>query len=430
MQISANSKLDSSGSGIADQKVLLTATVRWPTVSILAISLAKAGCDVSVVCPVGCPLPKPRAVKRVFRHRSFRALEALTSAIRETRPEIIIPCDDQAVQQLHELHARARRQRQLGNEIGELIEKSLGSPDSYSTVRSRCEFLRIARQEGLCVPDTKQLDSEADLKSWQEQHPLPWVLKMDGTYSGYGVRIAHNLGQAEESFHTLARFFEFARVFKRFCVDKDAFRLWPWWNGAKPIISVQSYIRGYPANCAAVCWNGKMLAGIGVEVVSTVGPIGRANVVRVSDNTEMLKAAERIANRLGLSGFFGLDFMIEEETGRTYLIEMNPRPTRLSPIQLGKGRDLIGALCAQMSGRPARDLPPVTQNKMIAYFPDAWESNSQYLASSYHDIPEDEADLVQQLRQPRQRNFLWRLINQVDPMRLLRGVPGPRATRG
>ena len=417
----------SDQTSVAGSKVLLTATVEWPIVSILAIGLARAGANVSVVCPARCPLPKASAVRRVFQHRSFNPLKSLTEAIKATRPEIIIPCDDQAVQQLHELHTWARGRDASGNEIAALIEKSLGSPESYPIVSSRHELINVARDAGLRVPDTRRIQSADELKTWQAQHPLPWVLKVDGTFGGYGVRIAQSFEQANQCFLGLNRLFDFGRVLKRLCVDKDAFRLWPWWHGAKPMISIQSYVRGRPANCAAVCWEGRVLAVIAVEVVSTVGPTGRASVVRISDNAEMITAAERIAGRLRLSGFFGLDFMIEEATGLTYLIEMNPRLARPFHLQLGKGRDLIGALCAKISGRPTRELPPVTQNRMIAYFPDAWQSDSQFLASSYHDIPEEEPDLVQQLRQTKQRNFLWRLMNQAGPMKLLRGIPGPRA---
>ena len=39
-------------------------------------------------------------------------------------------------------------------------------------------------------------------------------------------------------------------------------------------------------------------------------PTGSATVVRLTERPEMLLAAKRIARRLGLSGFFGLDFML------------------------------------------------------------------------------------------------------------------------
>jgi len=187
----------------------------------------------------------------------------------------------------------------------------------------------------------------------------------------------------------------------------------PWWRGSKPAVSVQSYIQGHPANCAVVCWQGTVLAGIAVEVVSSEGLTGPASVVRVVDNQDMMTAAERIARRLGLSGFFGLDFVIQDGTNEVFLIEMNPRCTPLCHLQLGKGRDLVGALYAQLSGLPLRDNPPVTENDLIAYFPQAWASKSELLESSFQDIPQDEPDLVKELLSPwPDRTLLFRLASR------------------
>ena len=398
----------------AAPKVLLTATVRWPNLALLAIALARAGSDVSVVCPPRCPLPRARAVRHRFHYSRLQPLKSLSLAIESVHPEVVIPCDDQAVQHLHELDAKARRQGAAGNKTIALIEKSLGPHENYPIVRSRCGLVKLARELGIRVPETEEISSRGDLENWQARHQFPCVMKVDGTCGGYGVQIANNAAQAEQGFLTLTRFFNFSRVIKRLCINQDPFRLWPWLNGAKPMVSIQSYVRGWPANCAAVCREGKISAAIAVEVASTVGETGRASIVWISDKTEMIQAAERIASRLKLSGFFGLDFMIEEGTNLPYLIELNPRPTRLSSLQLGKGRDLIGALHAQISGQPPRELPSVTEKKMIAYFPDAWQADSRLLESSYHDIPEEEPDLVQELRQTRRPNLLNYLMTRVD----------------
>ena len=109
----------------------------------------------------------------------------------------------------------------------------------------------------------------------------------------------------------------------------------------RPGVIAQSFIHGRPANCAAVSWQGKLLAGICVEVIQAQGPKEPATVVQVVEGAGMMRAAERIAKRLELSGFFGLDFVIENGTGLAYLIEMNPRCTPQCPLPLGRGRDLV-----------------------------------------------------------------------------------------
>lgn len=403
---------------IAGPKILLTDTDRRPGAARLAIGLSEAGCEVSAVLTPGHPLLKTRAVRQTFPYTWFRPLDSLVRAIEATQPQIVIPCDDRGVQHLHDLYARARTQGNSGSGLAALIERSLGSPESYALVSSRDGLLRVASGDGLRVPYTSLINTLDDLKSWLTKQPLPWVLKADGSWGGRGVRIAHTAKQAEQFFNEIIRPFRAGRAVKRWCVNRDPFWLQPWWERARPAVIAQSHIAGRPANCAVVCWQGKVLAGIGVEVVSAEGQTGPASVVRVVNNPEMMRCAERIALRLGVSGFFGLDFVIEDSTDDAYLIEMNPRCTPLCHLQLGKGRDLVEALSAQLKGQPLREKPSVTQNDMIAYFPQAWSCKSQFLQSSFQDVPWEEPDLVQELLRPwPDRSFLFRFSNHVHNLK-------------
>ena len=398
-------------------KVLISDTDRRPYTARVAISLAAAGCDVSALITPNHPLLKTRAVRTTFLYSALSPFDSLLAAIEATRPDIIVPCCDRGVQYLHELHSRLRVHANSRSVTADLIERSLGPVESYPVVSARYGLLKVAQGEGLRVPQTKLIVTVDDLKAWQTEQPLPWVLKSDGTWGGRGVRIADTLEQAEQSFLEISRVSGFGRALKRLCVNRDPFWLQPWWRGFRPSVIVQSHIPGRPANCGVVCWQGRVLAGIGVEVVSSEGLTGPAGVVRVVDNPEMMLCAERIARRLGLSGFFGLDFMIEYGSGATYLIEMNPRCTPVSHLQLGKGRDMIGAFAAQLSGQSYVDTPPVTDNNVIAYFPQAWSEDRQLLNSHFHDIPQGEPDLVKELlfSWP-QRTFLYRAISYLHNM--------------
>ncbi|HEX4425954.1 MAG TPA: ATP-grasp domain-containing protein [Terriglobales bacterium] len=396
-------------------KVLLTDTNRWSLSARLAIGLAEAGCQVSAICVTpGHALLKTKAVHGTFSYSGLRPLESLTHAIEATEPDIIIPCCDRSVGHLHELYARAKESGAAGNKLMALIERSLGPEASYSVVSSRNDLLAIAREEGVRVPTTARVDTPEDLITWQARESFPWVLKADGTWGGGGVKIVHSADEIQHSFTQLARMFRFRRAVKRLFVNRDPFGIRSWWKRSQYDVIVQSYIPGHPANCAVVCWKGRVLAGLGVEVVLSDGLTGPASIVRVVDNAEMMFAAERIAGRLGLSGFFGLDFMIEEGSGAAYLIEMNPRTTPLCHLRLGTGRDMPGALWAQLTGQPSPNLPPVTQNELIAYFPQAWNTRSELLHSSFQDIPQSEPALVEELLRPwPDRTLLFRLFNRM-----------------
>lgn len=408
--------------------ILLTDTSRWPATARLAIALSQAGCNVSALCPIPShPLTKVRTIRQTFRYSSLRPLVSLIAAIKTTQPEIIIPCDDTAVQQLHELYAQARSLGPSGKHIVSLLERSLGEPKSFPVVASRDDLLSLARAAGISIPKTKLIESLDDLKTCHASASHPLVLKADGTWGGNGVRIAHTPQQAEQHLLELTQPPGILAVIKRLLLNRDRFWLRSWWRRAKPSIISQDYIAGRPANCAAFAWQGQVLAVIGVEAVTTRYDNGPATVVRVVNNPQMQLAAQRIARHLHLSGFFGLDFMIEHSTNKTYLIEMNPRGTQLCHLQLGQGRDMIAALAAQLSGQPLQESPPATQNDLIAYFPEAWLCKSEFLDSSFHDIPHTEPALIKDLLKPSSdRTFLGRIV---DSLRRLRPQRTPQPLR-
>jgi len=106
--------------------------------------------------------------------------------------------------------------------------------------------------------------------------------------------------------------------------------------------------------------------------------------------------------------------MIEHASGATYMIEMNPRCTPLTHLQLGKGRDMIEALAAQLSGRPVQATTPITLNELIAYFPQSNQCKSEFLRSSFQDIPHGEPALVEDLLRPWPgRSFLYQVLAKV-----------------
>lgn len=397
-RISENDSVPPGDVGIT--KILLTTTTRWPSSARLVIEFSRAGHAVSILRPYAHPTRKVRVAHGVFPYKPLTPIDSLADAIEAAKPDIIIPCDDLAVRHLHQLHSSKRARYASQVDIRALIVRSLGPPEGYATIDSRNLLLKLSRDEQILTPDTSIINSLADLEQWSSGHPLPWILKADGTTGGAGVRIAHTLEEARDYCRELGRSMGLLRSIKHLAVDRDLILEKQWSHGlrrVRPAIVAQSFIRGGAANCAVVCWKGEVLAGVGCEAVSTETPVGPATVVRVVENADMMAAAQRIARRLSLSGFFGLDFVIEGHSGAAYLIEMNPRCTPPSHLRLGVGRDMIGALSAQLTGRPLSEPVSVTQNKLIAYFPQAMLRNSEFLSSSYHDVPETEPELVQDL---------------------------------
>ena len=408
----------------ANIRVLLTGTNRWALAARLAMSLNDIGCEVFAVCPAGSSaIARTQAVRRYFRYSGVRPLASLDRAIRAVNPDLVIPTCDRGVEHLHELYAQAKKRGPEAQAVTELIESSLGAAEYYSLISSRYDLLALAQEEGVRVPRFGRLTTDEELDRWREREPLPWVMKADGTWGGQGVRVVHSLEAAKSSMAELPRRFRLHRAIKRLIVNRDSFWLRPWWRGIKRPVTVQSFIHGRPANCTAVCWKGQLLALICVEVVRSHGATGPASVIRIVENRDMRAAAERIAGRLRLSGFFGLDFMIEEGTNDVLLIEMNPRPTPPCYLRLGEGHDLPGALMAKMTGQSVPKRPPATTNRLIAYFPLGIKGNEDILPHCYRDTPQGDSQLLEELVHPfPDRTLLFRLVQWLSRKRA-QGAP-------
>lgn len=386
--------------------VLLVMTCSWVPPARLAMALHRAGCEVDAVCPDGHPITTTLALRRHYHYTGF--LGSIRSALQSAKPDFVVPCDDYAALALHRIYA-ANPAGVSG--LGPLIKHSLGNPDHFSVVRTRGTLLSAAAELGICVPDTRILAGKSDLDAWLATHPLPAYLKADGTSGGVGVRLVETPAEAEKAFLSLSAPPGGLRAVKRVMVDKDLRLLVPWLQRWHPVVSVQRIITGSEANCAVSCWQGRLLACITVEVVRQDDEYGPATVVRVIDNSQMLAAAEKIARRFELSGFFGLDFILEKETGNAYLLEMNPRSTQTCHLELGPGMNLVEPLVAELSRVPTETRPTagMAGQDTIALFPAEWKRDprSPYLTSGSHDVPWEEPELVRYCIRTQLKDRSW-----------------------
>jgi hypothetical protein len=256
---------------------------------------------------------------------------------------------------------------------------------------------------------------------------LPALLKADGSWGGAGVTLVDNLASAIAAFRRLSRPIATWRAAKFLLSNRDPFPLAAWLGRERPGVIGQDFVRGVQANIMAACWEGEVLATVGARVLDTSKPFGAATIIQLVTHDAMETAAKHLVRRLGVSGFYGFDFVIEDGTGTAHLIEVNPRATQLGHLQFGAGRSLAAVLLSRLRGdlSPA-ELPQIPE-KPIALFPQAWVSRSaaSLLGSAHHDVPWAEHALVAELlRRPwESRSPLARLIDflrrRPDPGRLL-----------
>ena len=389
--------------------VLLATTCSYYPAARLVMALAEAGCIVDAVCPSGHPLRVTSAVRHVFDYRGLMPLRSFAAAIAAAHPDLVVSADDLATEHLQEMHAREQRKGNPGSERCALIERSLGSAQSFSVVRERGAFMDLAQREGIRVPPTQVLENVDALRSWIARMGVPAVLKANGTSGGDGVKIARTPAEAESAFAKLQSPPLLARAIKRALLDHDQTLFWPSVRRHRHTVNVQAFVSGREATSTVFCWNGEVLAGLHFEVVNKASAAGHATVMQLIEHEEMSSAVERMVRCLGLSGFCGFDFMIEAETGNAYLIEINPRATQVGHLSFGPQRDLPAAVCGVLSDHVPQPAAEVTEKDTVALFPQEWirDPQSSFLQSAYHDVPWQESALIRHCVSNRAKQSGW-----------------------
>ncbi len=374
-------------------KILICATLWWPSSARLAMAFRRHGCKVSAVCPPGHPLRFVTGISSIYAYQGVAPIRLLRAAIRATQPTLIVPCDDIAVWQLQALHEKEA-------DLRPLIELSLGAAEAYPIIQRRGEVLRVAQDLGIRVPLTQTLNSARELKHWNFEKTA--ILKLDGTWGGEGVTVVRSLTEATQRFHAAPKTMKAWMAWKRFLIDRHFFALWAWRTRRISKITIQDFIPGHPATTMFACWRGEVLASTTVEVLASQAPTGAANVVRLLKNSEIEDAVRLLARKLRLSGFHGLDFVLEKNTGAAYMVELNPRATQLGHLNLSAQGDLAGVMAGKLknevpNGRLVSECH--IQKGAIALFPQTFKADPEcaYLYQGYHDIPLEEPDLVREL---------------------------------
>jgi hypothetical protein len=393
-------------------RIMLATTGGLPSTARLALELHDAGARVSLISPRN----HPARVLDVFDSRSiYRAIapcQSLEAALLRTGPDLVIPCDERAVRDMHRLYRETGYQ-----DLRLLIERSIGPAEAFPVVTSRADLLDLARKQGVRVPPSAPLSSARALDEWMAGNATPFALKADGSWSGFGVRIISDPGKARAAFADMTRRASGRLALREMVLEGNNFAIRSWLKRERPAMSAQGYIDGWPANIGVACWRGEVLAAACAESVSTLSATGPSTVARIIDNPEMIDAARRIVKALGLTGLVGFDFMIEAATGAAYLIEMNPRCTPVCTVRLGPGRDLAEALVARLAHRSPRERPAKTERDILVFFPDTWQvdPSNPFLHTGYHDVPWEQPNLVRLLMRPplRDRYGVMRMLRRV-----------------
>ncbi len=396
--------------GFVQARILIASTTWWAMPARIASAFVRAGASVSGVVPRGSPLATVNLLSGVFHYSALRPLRSLSKAILDTQPDLIVPCDDRVVEHLHELHAYSVAARD--GAMCKLIERSLGDSQSYSITNKRGALLELAQSLGIRIPDTISVRSLASLHTFIARYGFPIVLKIDGTWGGTGVRVVRSSEEAVRTFTEFTRPLSWFKMLEHIC-HHDFFPLFSKADQRRHSLTAQVFVEGTAANIMLACWEGEVLDTLSVETLFAIDKLGSSTIVKTIRDQEIEHAGRLLVQSLAISGFCGLDFIIESSSGKAFLIELNPRATQNGHLEPGGQASLVNTLYRHLLGEPPQKKR--FSEETIAFFPHILRCDARTIipnsSTMIRDVPWDEPALIRELmRKPWNRRHISSLL--------------------
>ncbi len=370
-----------------DILIVAIETGRWGPAR-LPRALKDAGLSVAALCPADNALAATDFLDRHFNlpvTRSGRRLTAaLADAMRDCRPRLIVPADEQVVALLHAIVRRGPGR--LNEAALATIAASLGQPARFDAMLMKGETLALARTLRVRVPPGGSVGSTTEALEMAERIGYPVYVKAPFGWAGQGVSRCDDAAVLAEALPSQPGRSAPLKTLVRRVLSRD-------WFPTPTGVDVQAAIDGRPAMYCAVAWHGKMLAGFGGIPKETVSATGPSSALWIGPHPAMAAVAERMIASLGASGFIGFDFMLEHGSDVAYLLECNPRPIQVCHLGALIGADLMRPLADALAGRAvATKAAAPDQALEVALFPYAAQ-RTDFSPGVVLDVPWDDAGL-------------------------------------
>jgi biotin carboxylase len=353
---------------VAERFGILCVAPSWTSPPRTARQLALHGAEVCMIAPPGsyAALTRFKSADILMPSDEIgRKLPAILRTLAEAfGARSVLAGDNGAFTLLAQLVSRAGDMG-LSEATRAMLTRSMPEARLAAQLAIDSAFI-TAPHEGLPPPRTlanPQLD-EAVAFAAAETYPV--VLKRDGSAAGTGVSICANEMELRAAF-----------------------------DAAQGAFVLQAFVRGQVYGVAVSGVGGKAVAAVSFAKHQVwPEPQGPATVIRCDRRDDLIADACRLYETYGLNGYAGFDYIVGED-GRAFLLEANPYIVE-GHVSGCFGCDLTAAMLAALRGEaPAAVRAP--SHEFVAFFPNEWSRDAQsvFLASAYHDVPWDDAALLE-----------------------------------
>jgi len=384
------------------KRILIVAmNQHWPGISRLPSGLKRAGFIITTLCPKKSFLAQSVQVDDSIQYPIFsysRSKIFYILAIYSLfyfKPDFIIPGDEEAILVLHRLSVFFGLIPGLGK-WQQLIRNSMTPSEFDSIIESKELFVESCRDWGIRVPKSFSVSHlQQATQLVPELGGFPVVIKKDSGYGGSGVAVCENQEELNQKFREFQEPPHFTVLIKHILRKFFFISIFDSGEG----LSLQQYIDGQVALAPFVALRGELFAiNPMIKVLTYPTKTSPSCVVQGFENDEVFNFSKIVASKLNYNGFGSLDVMIENSTGKCFVIELNPRPIPTVHLKAEViGNDLCVCLFNALNNikQEAHPLKLAT----IALFPNELkrDPNSPYIKDGYHDIPENEPKLMESL---------------------------------
>ena len=211
--------------------------------------------------------------------------------------------------------------------------------DTATLMRLHCkvQLADLAREVGIDTPEIYVPKSTEEARALIAEVELPIVVKMQQTSGAAGLRLVDDRKKLEKEY------FDVVRINS---LDEDNLPM------------LQRMIIG-PTTCTLeLCNQGEVLGEVMYRGVRTMPRDGGTTVLRESlADPVCSEAAKKLIAHLDFHGLCGFDFVVEESTGKPYLVDGNCRITPAITMAYHGGCDMIEGWVRVVDGEDVEQLP-------------------------------------------------------------------------
>lgn len=324
-------------------RVLVVTTQSWAAVEPFLRALEHAGFGVALVHGQAGGHVLHDASVSLFLARPLQFRHTIERVMQDLSPDLVVPTDDASFQHLRALYEMRSDAGRLRSPIARTIARSLGDLGNHDRVASAAELQHFAREHGLPVPNSVEVDDEAMLRVLLELVPLPVMLKEDGGWSGSRAEIVRSMEGGVAAYHRITGTSQVTKLWRD---QNKLHRLSDLLQQRLRIVSLQQYIDGVAATRTVVCRDGTVLAGGNAEPLDG----GLALVAKMIRHATMDDIAAVAVRTLNLSGIVSFDFVLEHGTRLPWLLAVKPYATAVSQVVVAGDVGLAASLHAGFAG--------------------------------------------------------------------------------